>query len=101
MTLYDICMEIARVENGLAYGQIQFHYDNMMCAMKPGHPADILDDIFCDVGNELCFNPQAEIPTSQLKEMLEELKEFAAAFRISELDHAIEALTAYLSADQQ
>jgi len=42
MTLYDICMKIAHIENGLADGSISFTYDHLMAAMKPGHPADIL-----------------------------------------------------------
>ena len=50
MTLYDICTEIAEIEDGLYYGDIDFSYDNLMSAMKPGHPADILDDILSLIG---------------------------------------------------
>ena len=92
MTLYDICKEIAQVENGLAYGQIQFCYDNMMCAMKPGHPADILDDIFGDVGNELYLNHDAAIPMPRIKKLRKDLKEFSKDFKISELDSVIRDL---------
>ena len=96
MTLFEICMEIASVENGLAFGEIQYTYDKLMCAMKPGHPADILDDIFCDVGNELFFDHDKEIPKQRVEKLYKDLQEFATAFGIKELDRAISELQKYI-----
>ena len=50
MTLYNICKMIANVEEGLLYGSIRYSYDNLMCTLKPGHPADILDEILSIIG---------------------------------------------------
>ena len=50
MTLYNICKMIAEVEEGLMYGEISFEYSKLMCALKPGHPAEILDEILSIIG---------------------------------------------------
>ena len=100
MTLYDICLEIARVENDLADGYIRVNIsddDKWIYALKPGHPADILDDIFGSVGNELCYNPSAIIATSDLQEMLEELEGFSGAFGVKELAEPIENLRKFIA----
>ncbi len=77
MTLYEICSELAQIENGLAFGEIKFNYGAMMCTMKPGHPADLLDDIFCEVGNAVYTNPKAEVETNLLEELLENFEDNA------------------------
>jgi len=94
MKLYDICMEIAQIENGLAEGEIRFSYDKLMSAMKPGHPADILDDIFGDVGNAVYL--KKEVPKEKVKELLKKLKEFKKCFKVKELAKPISDLDAYL-----
>lgn len=93
MTLYDICMEIAEVEEGLAYGEIQFKYDNLMSALKPGHPADILDDILSPVGNAVYFGE--EVTLEKIKELLQGLKEFQKCFEV-DLKKPIRELKQYL-----
>ena len=95
MKLYDICKMIAEVEDGLAYGEIQFSYDNLMCAMKPGHPADILDDILSKIGWDVF---EGKTPSNEtVAQVLEELKEFKATFKVKQLQKPINALQKYLA----
>jgi hypothetical protein len=94
MKLYDICISIAKIENGLACGQINYSYDNLMSAMKPGHPADILDEIFSEVGNAVCFGQ--EVTSDKIKELLMNLQDFKEYFKIKELEKPIKNLTTYL-----
>ena len=69
MTLYEICREIGLVEQGLMYGEIDFSYDNLMSAMKPGHPADILDDILSIIGWDVFEGKDP--PIEKVREVLE------------------------------
>ena len=96
MKLYDICMDIAGIGEGLAFGDIDFVYDNLMCVVKPGHPADLLDEIYCVIGSEVILNPDTKIATPRLKEMLKELKSFKSAFKVKELAKPIRELTAFI-----
>lgn len=93
-TLYEICQMIAEVEEGLAYGQINFSYDNLMCAMKPGHPADLLDDILSIIGWDVFAGKTPE--EEKIKDVYEQLKGFKATFKIKELKKPIDALEEYL-----
>lgn len=94
-TLYDICQMISDVEEALAYNQISFSYDNLMCAMKPGHPADILDDILSIIGWEVLERKTPE--KEKVKKVYELLKDFQESFKIKELTKAINALEEYLT----
>ena len=94
MTLYDICVEIAGVEEKLAYGEIDVSYDNLMSAMKPGHPADILDDILSIIGWDVQMGEEPK--REALEQTLEELKTFKKCFGIKQLNKAIKGLESYL-----
>ena len=94
MTLWDICTEIAEVEEGLAYGEINFSFDKLMSAMKPGHPADLLDDILSEIGWDVQKGITPE--RSKLEQILKELKGFKATFKIKELSAPIKHLKEYL-----
>ena len=96
MTLYDICKSIAEVEEGLAYGEIEFVYDNLMSAMKPGHPADILDDILSIIGFDVFKGKTPE--REKIEEVYTLLKNFKDCFKVSELNLAIKSLEKYLYA---
>ena len=95
MTLYEICQSIAEIEEGLMYGEIQFSYDKLMSAMKPGHPADILDDILSIIGFDVFkgITPKRE----KIAEVLEKLKSFKACFKVKELKESISALEEYIA----
>ena len=96
--LIDIMMMVARVENGLAYNEIEWSYvpDKLEMALGMGHPADILDDIFCDLGNRLFINENEKVTKKELKELLKNLKAFQAAFCVKELKKPIDELTEYI-----
>ena len=74
MTLYEICQEIAEVEEKLEYGKITFSYDNLMSAMKPGHPADLLDDVLSEIGWDVFSDKPVEL--ERVKTWIKELKAF-------------------------
>lgn len=94
MTLHEICEEIAEITAKLMYGEITFEYDNLMCAMKPGHPADILDDILAIIGWDVFAGKTPE--KEKVEEMYAELKEFNAALKVKELKKPISDLENYL-----
>ncbi|MCR5610625.1 MAG: hypothetical protein K6F68_02165 [Clostridiales bacterium] len=94
MTLFDVCTAIAMVEDKLAYGEIDFYYDNLMSAMKPGHPADILDDILSQIGWDVQAGKPVEL--ERVKGMIEDLKGFKETFRVRELQDAIRSAEQYV-----
>lgn len=98
MTLYNICKMIANVEEGLLYGSIRYSYDNLMCTLKPGHPADILDEILSIIGWDVFAGKTPE--DEKVKQMLEELKSFKEALGIKQLQKPISALEEYLTPDR-
>lgn len=80
MTLYDICKEIAVIEDKLVYGEIEFSYNKLMSAMKAGHPADILDDILSIIGWDVFAGK--EPPIEKVEETLKRLKGFQSTFKV-------------------
>lgn len=94
MTLFEICREIGGVEEGLMFGEITFCYDNLMCAMKPGHPADILDDILSIIGWDVFAGKEPSI--EKIREVYKLLKEYVACFKVKELKSAVKHLSEYL-----
>lgn len=98
MKLYDICKMIAEVEEGLMYGSIDFYYDKLMCALKPGHPAEILDEILSIIGWDVFAGKTPD--NSKVAQVLQELKGFKEEFRVKELQKPIDALETYLTPDK-
>ena len=98
MTLYDICKRIAEVEEGLLCGEIKFTYDNLMSAMKPGHPADILDEILSVIGWDVFQGKTPE--RKKIEKVFSELKRFKACFKVKELKEPIDALKEYLDSEK-
>ena len=96
MELYEIMLDIAGVENDLAEGMVDFSFPKLMMAMKARHPADILDDIITEVGNQLFVDSDAKIPRDQVETLLNDLKSFQQEFQIVELLPCIYALDEYL-----
>ena len=94
MELFDICMEIAMIENGLAEGRISFDYPKLAMAMGAGHPADILDDIFCEVGEDVYL--KKEVTKESLEKLLYGLKSFSEDFKVKELNVPISHLKDYI-----
>lgn len=94
MTLYDICQEVAKIEEGLIYGEISFEYDKLMCVMKPGHPAELLDNVLSEVGWDAFEGKPVEL--DRVKEWAKDLKSFKSAFKIKELSAPIKHAQAYI-----
>lgn len=93
----DVCGKIAHIVSGLASGTVDFVYDNFVQEGDKTHPAQILDDIFCGIGDTLYEDPDAFISTEAMKTMLRELKRFRRCFRVAELMQPISQLEAYLN----
>lgn len=99
MTLYEICMEIAKIEEGLACGKIRFSYDNLMSAMKPGHPADLLDNVLSEIGWDV-FDGN-DVSLERVKEWLKELQAFKADFKIRQLSAPIKHVQEYIKEQEK
>ena len=92
----QICSDLAGVEMELMEGEIDFNYDNLMSAMKPGHPAEIMDGILSAI-----YYPSVqgkEPPMKTMEATLKELKAFAKAFQIKEMKEPLKALSDYIQA---
>ena len=95
MTLYNICKMIAEVEEGLMYGEISFEYSKLMCALMPGHPAEILDEILSIIGWDVFAGKIPE--NDKIEQVINELKGFKEEFGVTELEEPISALEEYLT----
>ena len=96
MTLYDICMEIAEVERKLDEGEIPFSYDNLMSAMKVGHPVEILDEILATIYYDVVLAGKTP-PMEKVKETLSGLKRYQRTFKV-DLKKPIKELEEYIGA---
>ena len=94
--LEQIVSDLAGVEMGLMNGEIDFSYDNLMSAMKPGHPCEIMDGILANI-----YYPTIsgiEPPMETMETTLKDLKGFAKAFQIKEMKTPLQELTDYIKA---
>ena len=95
MTLREICEMVIDIEEGLMYGTILFNYDNLMSALKPGHPMEILDSILANI---FWLVQDGEEPSEEtLRETLTELKTFKKTFKVKEMKEPITALEKYIN----
>lgn len=94
MTIYDICMELAEIERKLDYGEIPFVYDNLMSAMKQGHPVEILDEIIAPIFYPAMAHVKPDI--KKVKTTLSGLKRFQKAFKV-DLKKQIKDLEQYIN----
>lgn len=94
-----ICDDLIKIETGLMYGTIVFSYDKLMCAMKPGHPADILDDILSGIYYDVIAGGTPEL--DRVKNVLEGLVDFREAFDVKELTPVIKKLRNYVNAQEK
>jgi hypothetical protein len=93
MTLSEICAEIAEIERKLDYGEITFSYDNLMCAMKPGHPVEILDDVLATIYYDVIAGKTPDI--KKVKKTLSGLVSFQRTFKV-DLKKPIKELKEYI-----
>ncbi len=94
MTLNEICSEIAELEQKLFSGEIDFSYDNLMSATKPGHPAEMLDDVLSEIGWDV-FSDKS-VSTERVTTWIKHLKSFKRAFKVKELGVPIKHAEQYL-----
>ncbi len=94
--LETICEEIVDIEEGLMCGTIMFRYDNLMSAMKPGHPMEILDSLLANI--YFTVTSGKEPPMEKLEETLKNFKGFKNAFAVKEMSKPIKELSDYVKA---
>ncbi len=94
--LESICEEIVDIEEGLMFGTIMFRYDNLMSAMKPGHPMEILDGLLANIYFTVIGGK--EPPMVKLEETLKNFKGFKDAFAVKEMNKPIKELSEYIKA---
>ena len=94
--LENIMIEIAEVENELAYGGIDYELDRVGLALRQ-HPADILDSIFAPIGNRIYILGEDSVSKEELKDFLEQLIFFKDNFQIKEMEKPINHLSTYLN----
>ena len=94
MTLNDICAEIAELEQRMFAGEIDFSYDNLMSAMKPGHPAELLDDVLSEIVWDVFANKP--VSADRVITWIKHLKSFKRAFKVKELSAPIKHAEQYL-----
>lgn len=87
---------IDSVVKGLSSGEVSFALENYTGSERD--PGQILDGIFCDIGDALYEDPDTEIAMDQVQDMLSRLKNFRRCFRVRELMQPIAALEAYVGA---
>lgn len=95
-TLERICEEVIDVEEGLMFGTILFRYDNLMCAMKPGHPMEILDSILANIYFTVTGGKEPSM--DKMEETLKNFKGFKSAFQVKEMSKPIKELSDYIKA---
>ena len=67
--------------------------------MKPGHPADLLDDVLSMIGWDVFAGRPVEL--DRIKEWAKALKAFKAEFKIKELAAPIKHVTEYIKEQEQ
>lgn len=95
-TLEKICEEVVDIEEGLMFGTIMFRYDNLMSAMKPGHPMEILDSILANIYFTVIGGK--EPPMEKMEETLKNFRGFKSAFAVKEMNKPIRELSDYIKA---
>ena len=97
--LTSIVYSIVFTEEELFTGTIGFRYDNLMMALKPGHPGEILDGIlspiFWDVERGIMPSMDA------IRKFAEELDDFSSDFDVKELEVPLERLKQWVADNEQ
>ncbi len=78
------------------FGTILFRYDNLMSAMKPGHPMEILDSLLANIYFTVMGGK--EPPMEKMEETLKDFKGFKSAFAVKEMSKPIKELSDYIKA---
>ncbi len=94
--LEQICEEIVDIEEGLMIGSIMFKYDNLMSAMKAGHPMEILDGLLAKIYFTVMGGK--EPPMADLEVTLKNFRGFKKEFAVKEMSKPIKELDEYIKA---
>lgn len=98
-SLNEICDHLMEIEEGLMYGQINFHYDALMSAMKPGHPAMILDSIMAPVFLPTLYGNDVEI--DKVIKLHDDLSDFMGSVKVKELRQVIKELKTFIKCNSE
>lgn len=95
-TLEKICEEVVNIEEGLMFGTILFRYDNLMSAMKPGHPMEILDSLLANIYFSVMGGKEPSM--EKMEETLKSFRSFKSTFAVKEMNKPIKELADYIKA---
>lgn len=94
--LEAICEEVVDIEEGLMCGSILFRYDNLMSAMKPGHPMEILDSLLANIYFTVMSGKEPSM--EKMEETLKNFRGFKTTFAVKEMNKPIKELSEYIKA---
>ena len=97
--LDQICSDLAGVEIGLMNGEIDFSFDNLMSAMKPGHPCEIMDKLLSPIYYPVISGKEPSMETMEIAS--DNLKGFMNTFKIKEMKKPLQELADYVIARKQ
>lgn len=91
--LNEVIRVVVDIAKKLFSGRIKFRYDNMMCAMKPGHPGEILEEILSEIYWDVIAGRVP--PVEKVRNVRDNLIAFKKDFQVRGLKKAIDILNAY------
>lgn len=94
--LSAICEKVVDIEEGLMFETIQYQYDNLMSALKPGHPMEILDSLLANIYFDVMGGH--EPPMEKMEETLKMFRGFKESFAVKEMGKPIKELDEYIKA---
>lgn len=94
MELKEICLETLSIIEKLECGEISFSYDKLSSAMKPGHPAELLDDVLAEIFFDVMDGQLPDL--KKIDHVRKGLKRLQRSFKIKELGKPIKDLSEYL-----
>jgi len=94
MSLIEIRNELARINEQLFYGEIDFTYDAMGFTMAFSHPAELLGDMCGELDMMLEYGNE---DPAELEIMLGGLEEIRFSFDLVQLKDAIDGLRDYIN----
>ncbi len=98
--LANICIDLVEIERQLMEGEISFYYDNLMCALKPGHPAELLDEVLTYAYMTSVIQGR-DVPLDSVKQLAADVQGLKEDFRIKELAAPLKRLKDYIKEQEE
>lgn len=95
--LFSILCEFGQICGGIMCGEIPFTFngDALMCALKPGHPGDIMDDFVAMVYNRIDEDPKDNLDA--VKQARDGFAAIMKCFGVNQIEAPLEKLDEYIA----